>query len=222
MSRIGFLSKEMDDLEQKIDDARRNFSNAKLLMSSSNYREARKKLRTVLEARPQKTEAYILLAEAFYQDGMYSHVRTTIHVGVDKTGSKNLNEFLDGKVKVKYLEGVGLIKESDYANARKKLRETIELEMGVVGDAKKEHSKTLKAQYWIAESYLREGKQRDARIAFRKLLSLPEVSGSEYNHAQVHYKLGLSLLADKKMGPAKTAFRAAVRLDPAHEAKNYL
>jgi tetratricopeptide (TPR) repeat protein len=133
-----------------------------------------------------------------------------------------LLNYLDGKIVNNYGGGVASVKNGSFANGRKQLRRVVTLQSGEVTEATVEHTRALKAQYWIAESYLREGKQRDARIAFRKLLSLPEVSGSEYNHAQVHYKLGLSLLADKKMGPAKTAFRAAVRLDPAHEAKNYL
>lgn len=222
MPRLGFFSREMECLEQRIDDARRNLSNAKKLMSSSDYRGARKELRRVLDAQPQKTEAYVLLAEAFYQDGMYTNVRTTVSIGIDKTRKKELNEFLDKKVKGKYLEGVGLVKGFNYANARKRFRETIELEVGVIEDAETQHGKTLKAQYWIAESYLREGKQSDARVAFRKLLSLPEVKEEKYNHAQIHYKLGLSFLAEEKVEQAHRELRMAVELVPDHNAGTYL
>ena len=130
--------------------------------------------------------------------------------------------YLDGKIVNNYGGGVTSVRKGSYANGRKQLRRVVVLQSGELSEATAEHTRALKAQFWIAESYFREGKQSDARIAFRKLLSLPELGECEYNHAQVHYKLGLSLLADQKAGPAKTAFRAAVKLDPAHEAKTYL
>ena len=186
------------------------------------YGEARKEARRALENDPENVEGYLALANGFYGSRMDAHVKRTIEEGISKSDDERLYAFLNGKIINNYGAGVRSVKGSEYANGRKQLRRVVALQSGELNEATAEHTRALKAQFWIAESYFREGKQSDARVAFRKMLSLPEINDGGYNHAQVHYKLGLSLLEDGKEGAAKRAFRAAVTLDSEHKAKEYL
>ena len=202
-------------------------SETEAAMDRRDFRAARISARKLIvgdEAEPdyKKEEGYLLLAEAFYHDGKYANVVGTCDVGFEETGSEALSRFVNDKIVNNYGAGVRDVRAGNYANGRKQLRRVVALQSGELNEATAEHTRALKAQFWIAESYTAEGKHGNARVALRKLLDLPELKEKEYNHAQVHYKLGLSLHKDRKEGAAKTAFRAAVKLDPGHEAKTYL
>jgi tetratricopeptide (TPR) repeat protein len=191
-------------------------------IAQKEYREARKEARKALENDPENVDGYLALAKGFYGSRMDTHVKKSIEEGMGQSNNQELYSFLNGKIVNNYGAGVRDVRAGKYVNARKQLRRVVALQSGTIDEATEKHTRALKAQFWVAESYLREGKQSDARVAFRKMLSLPEINDGEYNHAQVHYKLGLSLLEDGKEEAAKRAFSAAVGLDPKHEAKIYL
>jgi predicted Zn-dependent protease len=196
-----------------------NVAYVKVLRRQAKRRAVEKVLRD-----GQKSEAeYVTLVETLYDANEYELVhRKMKEADVNGMLGKKLSVYVDKKIVNNYGAGVRSVKGSKYANARKQLRRVVILQSGNINEATVEHTRALKAQFWIAESYLREGKQSDARVAFRKLLSLPEIGERGYNHAQVHYRLGVSLQKEGKRRAAKIAFKAAVGLDPKHEAKRYL
>ena len=187
-------------------------------------RQAKRKVVERVLREGQKSEAeYVSLVETLYEAHEYRLVNRKLkEADINGMLGKELSGYVQKKIVNNYSAGVRSVKGSEYAKARKQLRRVVALQSGTIDESTAEHTRALKAQYWIAESYLREGKQRNARIAFRKLLSLPEINEGGYNHAQVHYRLGVSLHKDGKEGAAKIAFRAAVKLDPKHQAKRYL